>query len=284
MGNMLRTFLLLAAMTALLMVIGEYFGGRQGMLIGLGVAAVMNVGSYWFSDKLVLAMYRAREPRGAERRVEVLVADLAERAGLPAPRVMVVDTAVPNAFATGRDPRHAVVAVTTGILGALDEQELTAVLAHELTHVNNRDILIGAVAATLAGAVTMLARMAFWFGALRGDRDRSGFGALAMMILAPVAAMLIQMAISRSREYAADRGAALLTRRPEDLIRALERIQGAVRRRPLAATANAQNTAHLFIVNPFRGGGLASLFSTHPSLEQRAERLRELDRRLRAEA
>lgn len=277
MRNLFKTFLLMLVMTALLMLLGDYLGGYGGMAIGLLVAAVMNIVSYWFSDKIVLSMYGARDPQPSERRVEALVHNLATQANLPMPKVKVIDTPTPNAFATGRNPQHAVVAVTTGILGVLNDRELTAVLAHELSHVRNRDILIGAVAATMAGAITMIARMAYWFG---GDRDRNVLVDLLIMILAPVAAFLIQMAISRSREYAADRSAGLLTQHPLDLVAALQKLHGSVAAHPVAATPGTQNTAHLFIVNPFKGGGLVTLFSTHPSFEQRAERLQELHREL----
>jgi len=240
----------------------------------------LNLVSYWYSDKIVLSMYHARDPQPEERRVVVIVQNLATQANLPQPRIKVIDTPVPNAFATGRNPQHAVVAVTTGILQALDDRELAAVLAHELSHVLHRDILIGAVAATLAGAITFIARITFFFG---GSRDRNALGMLAMLILAPIAAMLIQLAISRSREFAADRGSGLLTNRPLDLAAALEKIQASVKQRPLPATAGTNNTAHLFIVNPFRAGGIASLFSTHPSMEQRVRRLQALDRELKGQ-
>jgi heat shock protein HtpX len=281
MKNIFKTFLLLLAMTLILVFIGDYLGGRQGMLIALGVAVLLNFGSYWFSDKIVLAMYRARDPQPgsqSERRAEVIVRNLTTQANLPLPRVKVIDTEVPNAFATGRNPQHAVVAVTTGILGILNDNELAAVLAHELTHVKNRDILIGAIAATLAGAITMIARMAYWIG---GDRNRGAIGALLMLLLAPLAALLIQLAVSRSREYAADRGAGVLTNRPLDLIQALEKLHLSIKQRPLAVTGGSQTTAHLFIVNPFKFSNIASLFSTHPTLEQRRERLQTLDQELR---
>ncbi|MBN1595062.1 zinc metalloprotease HtpX [candidate division FCPU426 bacterium] len=277
MKNIFKTFLLLLGMTLLFLWIGNRVGGTNGMMVALLVAVVFNFGSYWFSDKIVLAMYRARDPKPREQRVVALVGGLAEQAGLPVPAVKIIDESVPNAFATGRNPHHAVVAVTTGILAILNERELAAVLAHELTHVRNRDILIGAVAATMAGAIVMLARLAFFFG---GSRDRNLFSMLIMLILAPVAAMLIQMAISRSREYAADRGAGLLTRRPADLVSALEKLHAVVKRQPMPAPAGADVTAHLFIVNPFTLRGLASLFSTHPSLEQRAERLLALEQEM----
>lgn len=279
MRNILKTFLLLLAMTALFMLVGQWVGGNNGMLVGLGLAAIMNFVSYWFSDKIVLTMYRARDPKADERRAVVLVQNLAMQANLPMPKVKIIDTQVPNAFATGRNPVHAVVAVTSGILDVLDDRELTAVLAHELSHVRNRDILIGAIAATMAGAITMLARMAYFFGGSR-DRDNAA-GMLVLMILAPIAAFLIQMAISRSREFAADRGAGLLTHRPQDLVTALKKLTYAAKVKPLEATPSGNITAHLFIVNPFKAGGLASLFSTHPTLEQRAERLQALEDELR---
>jgi heat shock protein HtpX len=279
MQNVVKTFFLLLLMTLLFMLAGEWLGGSRGMLIGLGFAVVMNFVSYWFSDKIVLTMYHAREPQPSERRAQVLVQNLATQANLPNPKVMIVDTPVPNAFATGRNPQHAVVAVTTGILGMLDDRELTAVLAHELTHVKNRDILVGAVAATLAGAITLLARMTMFFGSGR-DRNNA-LGTLLLLILAPVAALLIQMAISRSREFGADRGSGELTQRPLDLAAALVKLQTAVQARPLEPSTSGNVTAHLFIVNPFRGGGLVSLFSTHPNLEQRVARLRALDQELK---
>ncbi|NTV51687.1 MAG: zinc metalloprotease HtpX [Candidatus Firestonebacteria bacterium] len=279
MHNLFKTFLLLLVMTVLFMLLGDWLGGSRGMLMGLVVAGVMNLGSYWFSDKIVLAMYRARDPQPSERRVVALVENLATQANLPMPKVKMLDLDVPNAFATGRNPKHAVVAVTTSLAGLLNDRELTAVLAHELSHVRNRDILISAVAATLAGAIAMIARTALWFG---GGRDRdNALAGIVLMILAPIAAFLIQMAISRSREFAADRAAGILTNRPLDLITALEKLHASVTRHPLEATPGGNVTAHLFIVNPFKAGGLASLFSTHPNVEQRAERLRALDQELK---
>jgi heat shock protein HtpX len=273
MGNIIKTFILLLALTAIFMLVGERLGGSQGMALGLTLAVVMNFASYWFSDKIVLAMNRARDPQPSERRAAVLLQNLATQANLPMPAIKVMDTDQPNAFATGRNPRHAVVAVTTGILARLNDRELSAVLAHELTHVRNRDILISSLAATLAGAIMFTARMAMFFGGGQ-DRDRGGaLGTLLLFILAPLAALLVQMAVSRSREYDADRGAGLLTQRPLDLVAALEKIQTAVEQRPAEPTPATANTAHLFIVNPFKGGGIQTLFSTHPSLEQRAARL-----------
>lgn len=276
MKNLFKTALLLTALTLIFMFVGERLGGSQGMVIGLVVAVAMNFFSYWFSDKIVLATYRARDPEPSERRALVLVQNLATQAGLPMPAVKVIDADQPNAFATGRNPKHAVVAVTTGILRRLNDRELSAVLAHELTHVRNRDILIGTVAATLAAAITLLARMAMFVGGGQ-DRDRGGaLGTILLLVLAPLAAMLVQMAVSRSREYDADRGAGLLTQRPLDLIAALEKVQASVAQHPAQATPATANTAHMFIVNPFKGGGLMTLFSTHPSLEQRAARLQDL--------
>jgi len=281
MKNIMKTAFLLVLMTLLLMAIGELIGGPRGMMVALMVAVGMNFVSYWFSDKIVLGIYRAREPRNSERRLVSLVQNLATQANLPMPRVMVVDMDVPNAFATGRNPRHAVVAATTGILRILDDRELTAVLAHELSHVKNRDILISSIAATLAGAITLVARLAFFFG---GNRDRNPLVGLALLILAPIAAFLIQMAVSRSREYAADRDGGILTNRPMDLASALSRLHRSVERAPLAANTSGEITAHLFIVNPFKFSGLASLFMTHPPLEQRIARLQELDQELKGAA
>lgn len=278
MWNALKTFMLLTAMTMLLMLIGARLGGNQGMILAFGLAVLLNFSSYWFSDKIVLAMYKARDPQPREQAVVDLVEELAQRADLPVPKVKVIDTTMCNAFATGRNPQHAVVAVTTGILGILNREELAAVLAHELSHVRHRDILIGAVAATMAGAIAMLGRLAFFFG---GGRDRDNIlVSLVMMILAPIAALLIQMAISRSREFEADRGSARLTKDPEALVRALEKLHQQAGRHPVLATGQQSATAHLFIVNPFKAGWLTSLFSTHPSLEQRVANLRDMARQV----
>lgn len=280
MGNMFKTVLLLGALTGLLVVFGDYFGGTQGMVIAFLFALIMNFGSYWYSDKIVLRMYRAREVTEAEAPELVgMVRSLSQRAQLPMPRVYIVPVATPNAFATGRNPQHAAVAVTEGILRIMDYDQLEGVVAHELGHVKNRDTLISAVAATLAGVVMMLAYMARWaaiFGGIGGrDDDRGGgiLGLLAMSILGPLAAAVIQMAISRTREFQADASAARLTKKPNALASALERLQSAAERTPLNANPA---TSHLFIVNPLSGRNLLRLFSTHPSVEERVKRLRAL--------
>jgi heat shock protein HtpX len=280
MGNALKTTLLLGLLTGFLLVIGQYFGGQNGMILALIFAGVMNFVSYFFSDKIALAMYRARPVTREELpRVYQVVERLTQRVGIPMPKIFVIPNESPNAFATGRNPSHASIAVTQGILNLLSDEELEGVLAHELSHVRNRDILISSIAATLAGAITVLARMAMWgamFGGYGGRDDRGrggGLGALFMIILAPIAAMLIQFAVSRSREYAADATGAHLTGNPYALASALRKLDAYSRRVPLAASPS---TAHLFIVQPFLGmGGLnwASLFSTHPPIAKRIERL-----------
>jgi heat shock protein HtpX len=277
MGNTVKTVLLLGTLTGLLVVFGNYFGGTQGMMIAFLFALVMNFGSYWFSDKIVLAMYRARQVTEAEAPELVgLVRSLSQRARLPMPKVWIVPSPAPNAFATGRNPEHAAVAVTEGLLQIMNRDQLEGVLAHELGHVMNRDTLISAVAATLAGVIMMLANMARWaafFGGGRDDEDRGGgvVGLLAMAVLAPIAALLIQMAISRTREFLADATAAHLTKKPLALASALERLQMAAERIPLDANPA---TSHLFIVNPLSGRSLLRLFSTHPPVEERVKRLR----------
>ena len=278
MGNTLKTAVLLAGLTVFFLIIGQYLGGRTGLMIAFVFAVVMNIGSYWFSDKIVLSMYRAREVTPSEApELYQIVGELAQNAGLPMPRICIIPNEAPNAFATGRNPEHAVVAVTEGILRILDRDELKGVLAHEMSHVRNRDILIGSVAATLAGAIMMLATMARWgaiFGGIgRGDDDEGGgiLGLIAMSIIAPIAAMLIQMAISRSREYQADATGAKLAGHPQGLANALEKLEYASKRIPMHA--NPQ-TAHMFIVNPLSGRDLMSLFSTHPPIEERVARLR----------
>ena len=277
--NTIKTALLLGALTGLLMLIGGYFGGQQGVIIAFIFAMVMNFGSYWFSDKIVLRMYRAQEvSEGQAPELYSIVKDLALKASLPMPRVYIVPGDAPNAFATGRNETHAVVAVTEGILRILNREELEGVIAHELTHIKNRDILIGSIAATLAGAIVMLAHMAQWaaiFGGASRDNDEEGgggiFGLIIMAILAPLAATLIQMAISRSREYLADDGGAQISRKPYGLASALEKMAGASQVIPMKANPS---TAHMFIVNPLTGRSLMNLFSTHPPIEERIARLR----------
>ena len=281
MANQLKTTVLLAALTVLIVLIGRMFGGNQGMLIAFILAMIMNFGSYWFSDKIVLAMYRAKElSRSEAPEIHRMVEELAQDGGLPKPRIYLIPSDTPNAFATGRNPEHAVVAVTNGIVRLLEPEELKGVLAHELGHVKNRDILIGSIAATLAGVVMMLASMArfaaiFGFG---GSDDDDGGGniivLILMSILAPLAAMLIQMAISRSREYLADETGARLAGNPRSLASALEKLAYASQRIPMQQASPA--TAHMFIVNPLRGGGFTRWFSTHPPVEERVRRLRAL--------
>jgi heat shock protein HtpX len=278
MGNAFKTAFLLTALTLLLMFIGRYFGGQSGMFLALCFAAVMNFVSYFFSDKIALAMYRA-QPVTREQlpRAYEIVERLTQKIGLPMPKIYVIPTESPNAFATGRNPRHASVAVTHGILGLLNDEELEGVLAHELGHVNNRDILISSVAATIAGAITMLANMGKWamiFGGYgRSERDSRGGGGLAalfMLIVAPIAAMLIQLAVSRSREYQADATGAHFTGNPYALASALQKLDAYSRRLPMQATPS---TAHLFIIQPVLGMNFGSLFSTHPPIAKRIERL-----------
>lgn len=264
MANTLKTTFLLAALSGLLLLIGEMLGGAQGLLIAFGFAVVMNFTSYWFSDKIVLRMYRAQEV-GPSHALYAIVAELAQRAGLPMPRVYVIPDNSPNAFATGRNPSHAAVAATEGLLRSLDRDEVAGVIAHELAHVRHRDILISSVAATIAAAIMMASRFAFFFGG-RDDRDGSPMSGLLMLILAPIAAMLIQMAISRSREYAADAGAAELVGSPHGLASALRKIDALSRRVPLDANPA---TAHMFIAAPFSGRAFLSLFATHPPMEKR---------------
>lgn len=278
MSNTFKTAFLLTAMTLLLLLIGQALGGRNGLTIALIFAGVMNFVSYFFSDKIALAMYRAKPVTREELpRAYQIVERLTQRIGLPMPKIYVIPTDSPNAFATGRNPSHASVAVTQGILQLLTDEELEGVLAHELGHVRNRDILISSIAATLAGAITYIARMGYWaslFGGYGGrdDRDRGGggIGALLMLILAPFAAMLIQLAVSRSREYQADETGAHFTGNPYALASALEKLDAYSRRRPLVASPS---TAHLFIIQPMVGIDFASLFSTHPPIAKRIERL-----------
>jgi heat shock protein HtpX len=276
--NSLKTVALLGLMSGILLFGGELFGGRNGLLIGLMLAVGMNFFSYFFSDKLALASCSA-QPLTQEENPEIyarmypLIQGLARRMDLPMPKLWVIPDPSPNAFATGRDPEHASVAFTEGILRLMNDQELEAVIAHELGHVLHRDILISSVAATLAAAISVVGRMAFFFGGRRDDRDERGgaLGGLVMMIVAPIAAMLIQMAISRSREYSADEASAKYMGSPEPLIHALGQLERGVERVPMYDPSPA--TAHLYIMNPFRAGFLASLFSTHPPTEQRIARL-----------
>ena len=279
--NGFRTTILLAALTALVVWIGAMFGGANGAVIALLMAGAMNFFSYWFSDKIVLRMYGAQEiAPNQDPELYGIVQNLTARAGLPMPRVYIIPEETPNAFATGRNPEHAAVAVTQGIRRILDKRELAGVLGHELTHVKNRDILISSIAATLAGAISYIAQMAQWaaiFGGGSRDREEGGsniFSLLFMMIVAPLAAMLIQMAVSRSREYMADAGGAKISGDPLALASALRKLHMGAQNIPMQVSdATASSTAHMFIVNPLSGGGLANLFSTHPAMEERIARL-----------
>jgi len=275
MANGIRTAALMAVLIVLFALVGRALGQETGMVIAFVVAVALNFGSYWFSDKIVLKMYKAREVVQVEApELFEMVDRLRQRAGLPMPKVYIIASDQPNAFATGRNPAHAAVAVTNGIVRMLSRDELEGVLAHELAHVKNRDILTSSVAATVAAAITMVARFGLFFG---GGRDRDNiFGTLLMLILAPIAAMLIQMAISRSREFAADRDGAQICGRPRSLANALSKLEQGAARIPMDANPS---TAHMFIVNPFAGavGGLRRLFATHPPTEERIERLLELE-------
>lgn len=278
--NAMKTVVLMALMMGLFLFIGQMLGGEGGLLLAFIISLVMNVGMYWFSDKLVLLGYRAREVNEQnEPRLVPMVRRLATQAGLPMPRVYVIPSETPNAFATGRNPEHAAVAATDGLLRMLSDEELEGVMAHELAHVRNRDILISTVVATMAGTITFVARMAMYasmFGGGSRDRDNNG-GAIAqilLLILAPIAAMLIQFAVSRSREFLADEGGAQISGKPLGLARALRKLHQAVERIPMESVK--PNTAHLFIVNPLTGGGLMNLFSTHPPAEERISRLEQM--------
>ena len=275
MFNLFKTAVLMAAITALFMLLGSVLGGRSGMMIALAVAIGMNFFSYWFSDKLVLKMYRAREVDASSApQFYSMVRELAERAQLPMPRVYLIDEDAPNAFATGRNPEHAAVAATTGILRALSERELRGVMAHELAHVRHRDILISTVSATMAGAISMLANFAMFFGGRNSEgRSTNPIAGILVMLLAPLAASLIQMAISRAREFEADRGGAEISGDPKALASALEKIHRAAQGIPLEAAERHPETAQMMIMNPLSAGGLRGLFSTHPSTEERVERL-----------
>jgi heat shock protein HtpX len=277
--NTLKTALLLGLLSALLVLGGGALGGRNGLYMGLAFAVAMNFFSYFFSDKIALSMYSAQPVSETDnpqiyRRVGPMVRGLCDRMGLPMPKLYVIPEESPNAFATGRNPTHASVAFTTGILQIMNDNELEGVIAHELGHVLHRDILISSVAATLAAAITMLARMAFWFGGSRDDENRgSGWASIVMLILAPIAAMLIQLAISRSREYDADAASAKYVGSPYPLVNGLQALESWSKRIPMEATPA---TAHMFIIKPFIGGGIGRLFSTHPSTEDRIRRLQEM--------
>ena len=275
MFNILKTAVLMAAITALFMAIGAMIGGRSGMMIALLVAIGMNFFSYWFSDTMVLKMYNAREVDATTSpRFYGMVQELAQRAQLPMPRVYLIDESAPNAFATGRNPEHAAVAATTGILNVLTERELRGVMAHELAHVKHRDILISTVSATMAGAISMLANFAMFFGGRDSEgRPSNPIAGIAVAILAPLAASLIQMAISRAREFEADRGGAEISGDPHALASALQKIQRYAQGMPMEAAERHPETAQMMIMNPLSGGGLRGLFSTHPATEERVERL-----------
>ncbi|MDX9844150.1 MAG: zinc metalloprotease HtpX [Aquabacterium sp.] len=281
MFNMMKTAILMAAITALFMAIGGMIGGRSGMMLALVVALGMNFFSYWFSDKMVLKMYNAREvDETSAPRFYAMVRELAQRAQIPMPKVYLIDEQAPNAFATGRSPDHAAVAATTGIVNVLTERELRGVMAHELAHVKHRDILISTISATMAGAISMLANFAMFFG----GRDEEGrptnpIAGIAVAILAPLAASVIQMAISRAREFEADRGGAEISGDPAALASALDKIHRYAQGIPLHAAEAHPETAQMMIMNPLSGGGLRGLFSTHPATEERIARLMEMARR-----
>ncbi len=275
MFNLLKTAVLMAAITALFMALGQMLGGRSGMMMALIFALGMNFFSYWFSDTMVLKMYNAQEVDASSApQFYNMVKELAAKAELPMPRVYLINEDAPNAFATGRNPEHAAVAATTGILRVLNERELRGVMAHELAHVKHRDILISTVSATMAGAISMLANFAGLFGGRDSEgRHTNPIAGIAMMILAPLAASLIQMAISRAREFEADRGGAEISGDPRALASALEKIHRIAQGLPLEAAERHPETAQMMIMNPLSGGGLRGLFSTHPSTEERVQRL-----------
>ena len=275
-GNWLKTTILMAGIVALFGVVGAAIGGANGMLLALALGGVMNIFAYWFSDKIVLRMYKAQEVDAASApQFYRLVEELSQRAGLPMPRVYLIDEAQPNAFATGRNPEHAAVAATTGILQLLSARELRGVMAHELAHVKHRDILTSTIAATVAGAISALAQFGFLFGGRGGNGERANpLVGLILMILAPIAAMLIQMAISRAREFEADRGGAEISGDPNALADALAKMEYYAKGIPLTAAEEHPATAQMMIINPLSGGGLQNLFSTHPATEMRIARLR----------
>jgi heat shock protein HtpX len=280
--NALKTVFLMTLMTLLFIFVGQLAGGKQGMIIALIFAAVMNLGTYWFSDKIVLSMYRAKPVQeGDNARLYSIVRRASTNAHLPIPKVYVIPTDTPNAFATGRNPQHAAVAVTQGIMRILDEDELEGVLSHEMAHIKNRDILTGSIVATLAGAISMIAMMARWgaifggFGGRDSENRGGGLGLLIMAIVAPLAALMIQMAISRSREYSADATGAENSHKPLALANALGKLEYTSKRIPMEAKPS---TAHLFIVNPLTGKGMVNLFSTHPPIQERVARLEKMAR------
>ena len=281
MFNMMKTAILMAAITALFMAIGAMIGGRSGMMLALVVALGMNFFSYWVSDKMVLKMYNAREvDETSAPRFYAMVRELAQRAQIPMPKVYLIDEAAPNAFATGRSPDHAAVAATTGIVNVLTDRELRGVMAHELAHVKHRDILISTVSATMAGAISMLANFAMFFGGRDSEgRPSNPIAGIAVAILAPLAASVIQMAISRAREFEADRGGAEISGDPAALASALDKIHRYAQGIPLHAAEAHPETAQMMIMNPLSGGGLRGLFSTHPATEERVARLMEMARR-----
>src|SRR4030066_1890279 len=281
--NRFKTFLLMLVLTGLFIIVGSAIGGRNGAVFAFVLAALMNFGAYWFSDKIVLRMYRAKEvSQGEAPELYGIVAELTSKATLPMPKVYIIDNDTPNAFATGRNPEHAAVAVTTGILRMLSKEEVMGVIGHELSHIKHRDILISTIAATMAGAISMLASMARWgaiFGGGRSDDEEGGGGGnilvvILVSIFASIAAMLVQMAISRSREYLADEGGARLAH-PLSLAKALGKLEVAAQKIPMGANPS---TAHMFIVNPLRGGGVLAVFITHPPIEELVSRLEEMAR------
>ncbi|MFZ4553145.1 MAG: zinc metalloprotease HtpX [Betaproteobacteria bacterium] len=273
-GNWMKTGLLMAAIVALFGAVGAALGGAQGMLLALLIGGAMNLFAYWNSDQIVLRMYNAREVDArSEPRFHRMVAELAQRAELPMPRVYIIDEAQPNAFATGRDPEHAAVAATTGIMQILSERELRGVMAHELAHVKHRDTLISTLSATVAGAISMIANFGLFFTGGRDENRPNPVVAIAVMILAPLAAMLIQMAISRAREFGADAGGAEISGDPEALASALQKIEAYARGTPLDAAEQHPETAQMMIINPLSGDGMAGLFRTHPATEDRVARL-----------
>jgi heat shock protein HtpX len=280
--NTVKTVGLMVFMTLLLMFVGRALGGNSGMVVAFGLAVIMNFGAYWFSDKLVLRMYGAQPVSEAETPdLYSIVRTLVQRAGMPMPKVYIIPEETPNAFATGRNPEHAVVAVTQGIMRILSREELAGVIAHELTHIKHHDMLTGTIVATMAGAISMLAQMAQWAMIFGGRRDDNGEGsnpvvALVMMIVAPIAAMLVQMAISRTREYEADKGGAQLAGNPRGLANALLKLEQGSQIVPMTDARPA--TAHMFIVNPLTGGGVMTLFNTHPPIAERVKRLNEMAR------